>query len=55
VRRRKGDAVLTAAVDEVTRRTVLLRWIDDGSIRVKASAHAMRFVIADFRWVEKVE
>lgn len=46
--------VLVAVVDEVTPGTVLLRWLDDGSIEIRPDAPVIRYARNDFRWIEQV-
>lgn len=54
IQRTRGNPLLTAQVDEVTARTVLLRWVEDGGLSVKFNAAALRFRLSELSFVEKV-
>lgn len=54
VQRTKGNPLLTAQVEEATQRTVVIRWVTDGSVSPKDNAQVLRWLVRDFKWVEQV-
>lgn len=48
-------AVLTAQIDEVTPETLMVRWLDDGSVQARAVATVIRIARDEFRLIERVE
>ena len=54
VQRVRGNPVLTAEIDESTARTVLLRWQDDGAIRVRRNLLPIRMRKTDLMFLERI-
>ena len=54
IQREPKHPVLTAEIDEVTHKTVLLRWAPDGGIFVRADATALRYRKSELFFVERV-
>ena len=54
VQKQPGSAVLTASVDEVTRETVMLSWLNDGAVQVRPDSLPLRWARCDLKFLEKV-
>lgn len=48
-----GHLVITGQVDEVTRETVLMRWLADGSLTVRPDAPVARYARRDLMFLER--
>lgn len=54
LKRAPGRVVLTGEIDEVDSETFVIRWMDDGAIKVKPDALPLRFDRADWQFIKKV-
>jgi hypothetical protein len=55
VQKTKGNPLLTVHVDELTRKTVMLRVLPDGSVQPRPGMDVLRWLRADFTFVERVK
>lgn len=54
LKRAPGHPVVTGEIDEVTKETFVIRWMDDGAIRVSPKALPLRFDRSDWKFVARV-